>query len=426
MKKVSILLIVFFFSILNVNAKDNVISMNKYLEENFLFIEDSYDKDLAKDGVITGGYYLEEKEEDEEKYNDKQVIIVKYDNKGNLVWKYTYEKLREDNLDFLTYSYDNNGSIDGYLLGVSNEEEKETSLIKLDLEGKVILEKPLNINNEVKVNKIIYDSNNYILIGNNTTNGYLIKLNNNLDIVLNKKSEDLVFYKDITKITKDNNTIGYALIRSLNDTNELVRLNINLDLEKVIKSLEEYDVSYLTNSNQGFILYGITSEVKLKKGDSSYFIINYNSEDSEVWESIGDISVNKEKLIKLLPITKDNQISKYLLLYSNENSNNLEVVNIKIDGEIGEKIKKVYDKYYLLSDFRLKQNTLYVVGQINCTEEETCDYNKNSLLLISTEDKVIEVKDNDSKNILIVIGVFILLIIGTVFIKKKKRLKNAK
>ena len=426
MKKVSILLIVFFFSILNVSAKDNVISMNKYLEENFLFIEDSYGKDLTKDGVITGGYYLEEKEENEEKYNDKQVIIVKYDNKGNLVWKYTYEKLREDNLDFLTYSYDNNGSIDGYLLGVSNEEQIETSLIKLDLEGKVILEKPLTINEQVKINKIVYDSNNYILIGNNTTNSYLIKLNNNLDIVLNKKSEDLVFYKDITKITKDNNTIGYALIRSLNDTNELVRLNINLDLEKVIKSLEEYDVSYLTNSNQGFILYGITSEVKLKKGDSSYFIINYNSEDSEVWESIGDISVNKEKLIKLLPITKDNQISKYLLLYSNENSNNLEVVNIKIDGEIGEKIKKVYDKYYLLSDFRLKQNTLYVVGQINCTEEETCDYNKNSLLLISTEDKVIEVKDNDSKNILIVIGVFILLIIGTVFIKKKKRLKNAK
>ena len=426
MKKVSILLIVFFFSILNVNAKDNVISMNKYLEENFLFIEDSYDKDLTKDGVITGGYYLEEKEEDEEKYNDKQVIIVKYDNKGNLVWKYTYEKLREDNLDFLTYSYDNNGNIDGYLLGVSNEEEIETSLIKLDLEGKVILEKPLTINNEVKVNKIVYDSNNYILIGNNTTNGYLIKLNSNLDIVLDKKSDDLVFYKDLTKITKDNNTIGCALIRTLNDNDELVRLNINLDLEKVIKSLEEYNVSYLTNSNQGFILYGITSEVKLKKGDSSYFIINYNEEDSEVWESIGDISVNKEKLIKLLPITKDNQISKYLLLYSNENSNNLEVVNIKIDGEIGEKIKKVYDKYYLLSDFRLKQNTLYVVGQINCTEEDTCDYNKNSLLLISTEDKVIEVKDNDSKNILIVIGVFILLIVGTVFLKKKKRLKNAK
>ena len=75
---------------------------------------------------------------------------------------------------------------------------------------------------------------------------------------------------------------------------------------------------------------------------------------------------------------------------------------------------------------RKKQNTLYVVGQINCTEEDACDYNKNSLLLISSEDKVIEVKDNDSKNILIVIGVFILLIVGTVFLKKKKRLKNAK
>ena len=71
-------------------------------------------------------------------------------------------------------------------------------------------------------------------------------------------------------------------------------------------------------------------------------------------------------------------------------------------------------------------NILYLVGQINCPKDDTCEYDSNSLFLISDEEKVIEVKDNDSKNILIITGIFIILIIGTVIYRKKRVIKKKK
>ena len=63
---------------------------------------------------------------------------------------------------------------------------------------------------------------------------------------------------------------------------------------------------------------------------------------------------------------------------------------------------------------------LYLIGQITCSKEDTCDYDSNSLFLISDEDKVIEVKEKDSKNILIVLGIItIILIIGIIYKRKK-------
>ena len=74
---------------------------------------------------------------------------------------------------------------------------------------------------------------------------------------------------------------------------------------------------------------------------------------------------------------------------------------------------------YVYLDFNFKGNVLYLVGQINCPKDDTCDYDANSLYLVSDEDKVIEVKDNTGRNIIIGFTIFILLIIGIVFLKKK-------
>ena len=67
---------------------------------------------------------------------------------------------------------------------------------------------------------------------------------------------------------------------------------------------------------------------------------------------------------------------------------------------------------------------LYLVGQINCPKDDDCEYNTNSLFIISDEDKVIEVKDNDSKTILIVLIVFIITIISITWLRRKKKLKS--
>jgi LPXTG-motif cell wall-anchored protein len=70
-----------------------------------------------------------------------------------------------------------------------------------------------------------------------------------------------------------------------------------------------------------------------------------------------------------------------------------------------------------------EKSTLYFVGQIRCPEDDNCEYNQNSLYLISDEDKVIEVEDKDSTGILIVIGSLVILLAGTIYIRKRKRLK---
>ena len=92
---------------------------------------------------------------------------------------------------------------------------------------------------------------------------------------------------------------------------------------------------------------------------------------------------------------------------------------------VKNKIKKIYDEYYDVSDYIFSNDILYLVGQINCPKDDTCEYDSNSLFLVSDEEKVIEVKDNDSRNILIVTGIFIIMIIGTIIIRRKRSLKYA-
>ncbi len=449
MKKISfvlIMLVTIFYSF-NVNAKDTVVSMNKYKEEKFNQILNTYDLEGSVDGLLTGGYVLKEEIElDENKYNDYQAIVVKYDKKNKIVWDYTYGKTKEDYLDYLSYSYDSEGKIDGYLLSVvstgdiNEKSNNETTFIKLDLEGKELLQKPLGINKEIRINKIITTYNEglvdgYIAIGNNSNSSFLIKLDKELKVSWfreESKGNNLsINYLDLVPVTLEKKIVGYSVIKKITDSNnqeisQLIRYNIWGLEPHNITDLSKYNSFYLGESDEGFILYGATSEVKLDKGDASYYLINYNANNENIWETVGESPLDKDKVIRLLPIKEDNLIKEYLLLYSNNIDKSSEVVKIKTDGEIKEKIKKIYDEYYTIEDFMFTDNILYLVGQINCPKDDTCEYDSNSLFLISDEEKVIEVKDNDSKNILIITGIFIILIIGTVIYRKKRVIKKKK
>ena len=114
-----------------------------------------------------------------------------------------------------------------------------------------------------------------------------------------------------------------------------------------------------------------------------------------------------------------NKLKEYLLLYTNATDESIEIVKINLDGVEKNKIKKINNNYYDIYDFSSNKNTLYIVGQINCPEEDDCDYNNNSLFLISDEDKVIEVKESDNKNIIIISIVSVLAIVVLVLLRKK-------
>ena len=452
MKKSSfliILLITIVYSF-NVYAKDTVISLNKYSEEKFNFIEKAYDVEGKHTGYITGGHVLKETIElEDNKYNDYQAIVVKYDDKNKVEWKYLYGQTKEDYLDCLSYTYDAEGKIDGYLLvslATSNVDEpnsNESVFIKLSLDGKEVSQKALNINNQVKINKIVTTYNNegivdgYIAIGNSNGNSsYLIKLDRELNIVWSrttyKDNYEYVNYLDLTTITQDKKVIGYALLKELGKGNlekEIKLFRYNLNGEEPVQigdDFNKYSSYSLAEANDGFIIYGATPEVKLSKGDNSYYLINYNANNENYWETVGDSPLDKDKNVRLLPLKRDNEIKEYLLLYSNNIAKSSEIVKIKADGEIKDKIKKIYDEYYNITEFTFTNDVIYLVGQINCPKDDTCEYDSNSLFLVSDEEKVIEVKDNDSRNVLIIMGIFIIMIIGTILYRRKRTLKYVK
>lgn len=445
MKRISfvlIMLITIFYSF-NVNAKDTIVSMNKYEEERFTSIINGYDTEGKIDGLITGGYVLKEKlSVDDNEYNDYQAIVAKYiDNK--LIWKYTYGKTKEDFLDCLNYSYDTEGKIDGYLLTVietsdfNEESTNETIFIKLSLDGNEISQKQLSIGGQIRINKLIttYDGESnidgYIATGNNDRTSYLIKLDKDLNVVWLREfpNEGVpnINFLDLSLVTKDKQIVGYAVIKEVIDGSnnkniELLRYDITGENYSVITDLNKYDSYSLAEATDGFIVYGATSEVKLDKGDESYYLINYNSLNEDYWETIGESPLDKNKKVILLPIKKDKQIKEYLLLYSNNVDQSTEVVKISIEGEIKDKIKKIYDEYHSIEDFNFSNDILYLVGQVNCPKDDSCAYDSKSLYLISEEEKVIEVKDNDSKSVLIIIGVFFVLLIGIIFYKRKRKM----
>lgn len=425
MKKILFIIILLLIGSYNVYAKDISYSMNKYSTEIFNYIEKAYNSDLKEDGYILGGSVYKEDNDKNDHPGDYQVILVKYDKNDKLVWKYTFGDTKDDYIDYLAYTYDDNGNIDGYLIVCEKTYSiyepnigGNSLIIKIDFDGKLVYEREIN---EGRIKKIIPTKDvednidGYISILNTHSGSSVIKYNKNFDIISRRDFNDIDI-SDITVINENNKLIGYAVIVG----NNLITLDSNLSNDVVINDVSKYDTANLEEAKDGFILYGITSDVKLDKGDSSYYLINYNNGE-EVWETIGDTPSSKDGKTILLPIVKNN-IKKYFLLYKNEVDSSYEVVKINLDGEVIKKIKKINNNYYDFENFYSKGDTIYFVGQIKCPEDESCEYDNNSLYLVSDEDKVIEVKDDTSRNIIIVFSiVFIVLIGGLIFIRRKTR-----
>ena len=238
-----------------------------------------------------------------------------------------------------------------------------------------------------------------------------------------KENYDNIVFTDISNYSYENEHNGYLIIQEQKEddvleTRQLVKLDRDGKWEKiVVPSLEQYSSISITSGFNHFILFGTTEEVKLKKGKQSYFIIHYNQDFEEEWETVGDVAVKPNtKPILLYDLTNG-----YFLLY--QKGQDYEVIYLKSDGTVEKKVKKFMNEYYTFYDFETVEDTLFFVGQINCPDDDNCDTNQKSLYLISSEEKVIEVEDKDSTGILIGLGIVLLLLGGTIYLKRKRRLK---
>ena len=433
MKKLLISIIMLISIIcLDVNAKDTVFSLNKYKEEKWKLIIESYDDENSSDGFLVAGEVLKDViEKENNTYDDTQVLLVKYNKKGKIKWKREYGNTGKDKVYSINYTYQDD-KINGYIAVVdkSYEFDSEENIIHpvilyLDLAGNIINEKELIIDSPI--NKIIDLKDSYLI---QTTNK-LIKLDRDFNIILEhefREENKTITIDDITPIKDNDSIVGYSLIKTTTIDNnkevKLIRVNNNFEGEKEVNnSLSKYSNIHLLQTNNGYILYGVTSDVKIPNGDYTYFILNYDLNDQDTWETVGDISVKKDKTISLFPIKDKDEIKEYFLMYSS--NNNKEIVKIGNDGTIKEKIKKINEDYYNIESFYVKNNTIYIIGQIICPVDDTCDYDSNSLFLISDEDKVVEIKEKDSDSILIISSIFIVLLVIGIIIKKKRRLRSS-
>ena len=423
----------------NVYAKDTALSLNKYSSSELELIEDAYDKNGKVDGMVSAGTYLKELVDvDDKEYEDYQVMLIKYSNNGKLLWKYSYGKTTADKIRGLSYTYDDNGNVSGYLLvvpktrNIAEETNNTPVFIVVDKEGKEKEIKESTLANTY-VNKIITISNSnnkeYILIGHKEVEskeiGIIAKFDNKLNLVWEKeineeKNTDII---DITYTKNDNNIINYIAVTKTSETYKVIKYDYDGNYIKEIKSeFETGDSPKVTLSNNGFILYGITNEVKLKNDKTtSYYIEMYNLNDEKKWETIGTVPINSSKKLSLLEQTQEAKIVEYLLMYQNDDTS-VEIVKIDLEGNIIEKVKKIKNEYYNINAFNNRDKTIYFVGQINCQEDDNCEYDSTSLFLISDEEKVIEVESSTNINIVIFcIGIVSLTLI-MILIKKRKRI----
>lgn len=423
MKKVILLILLFILSIQNVSAKDTVFSINKYAEENLTIIKDSYNSEQKKDGYLVAGTIVKDKKTEEE---NKEFILTKYKKNGNISWIYQYENNINETSMNLNYFY-NEEELIGYLveLEILNEENISKSIfLIIDLDGNLLEEKETNLEGNEIIQEIInIQQDGYIAISNIIDNNIvkksrLIRYNKDLEIIWIKEEIEAK-YKKIIELSEE----GYLILREKQTEDKTSLLDIikvdkegnNIEVKQT--NLEKYQSLSLLSLEDAYIIYGLTPEVKLKNGQYSYFINKYNNNGEELWELIGDDPVKDKNLIQLNFI--DN---KLLLSYKNASDNSYEVVKVTDDGVIEKKVKKIHNDYYKLNYFLSNKNTLYFVGQINCPEDDNCDFDNNSLFLISDEDKVIEVKEKDNNNILISFGILLLMIMGMLIIKKRRRL----
>ena len=447
MKKLFIFVIslIMFISI-DVFAMDTLFSINKYTEEDINFIEKSYDNEGNSDGFVVAGKYLNKKhEKGEVDFFDYQVMIVKYNKSGKIKWKLDYGKTCEDVIYDLDYSYDDDGNINGYLLLMNQTYDVENKnkldiplLINIDLEGNLVGETiPFSDGREYVFNKLesIYSNGkfeNYVLSGykidNNNKVGLIAKLDNNFSIIWSSEYKESGYLNsniyDIVCINKDNECDGYASLVTLEDEEynritKLIQFDKSGNYVRIVKEdFEEVDGPKLALSNNGFIIYGLTDEVKLKNNKfTSYYLVNYDSNFNSVWETVGDSFSKDTKYLVLYPV-KSKMVNNYLLMYKNSSDSSIEIVKINNEGILEEKVKKINNEYYDINNFISRKDVLYFVGNIKCPEYDNCGYVTNSLFLISTEDKVIEVKADDNENILLVSGIIVILLVLLIVLRK--------
>ena len=450
MKKVVILFITVITILLgnyNVYAKDTFKTINKYKEENLDYIIKSYDDKNKVDGLITAGTYIEEKKDsDDNLIEDKQVIVVKYDNEGKVIWKYDYGKNSEDTLFYLSYSYNPSGEIDGYLLVVNEindtteKNNPSPTFIKLDKKGKVEKEQTTSLPENTIITKITKSYNSdkmvdgYILVGSKIVDNKTVGLISKYDLDLNKQWDNTYNENDFSSIII-NDIVGikefesYYIIGSLENKNEkkykLIRYDLDGNIQETIKEdFDEKDNPKLEEFNDSYLVYGYNHNVKLKNNKSiSYYIIKYNSNNEEDWETISNTPTDDTKVLKIQPVIKNGKMIEFLIMATNDNDSSIEITRIDAEGIIKNKVKKINNDYYSINSFDLSNNILYFVGQITCPDEDNCDYNMKSLFLISTEDKVIEVQKDDNTSILVISGIVLLLII-VLYILKRMANKN--
>ena len=423
----------------NAYAADTVYSLNKYDEEKFETIIDSYDKDMKQDGFIAAGTILKETNKiDEEEYDDYQVILVKYDVTGKVKWTFNYGKTDVDQLDSLEYTYDEENKINGYLIVMnkSNDIEEEKSntsvFVKVDLNGKLVEEKEILLEENSKINKIIAvidqdkNLNSYIAIGKSDY-PFIAKYDANLNLVFVKKyTLENTIFNDIS-IVRNQKTIDSYVISVTENKEKIINKVIRYDLEgNEVSTLTTNEYTHakiqFLQDNNGILIYGLTNQVKLDDLDSpTYYLIKYNVENNIEWETIGNIPISKINEVKLI-----NNHNEYLIMYTNENDKSNEIVKIDFEGNIKNKVKKIKNDYYNITNFNTYNNTIYFIGQITCPEDETCDYDSNSLFIISDQDKVIEVQQKEASSISLVTILSIVAIVLIILVRKKTKEKKNK
>lgn len=426
MKKVVFLIIYILFLILGmqVYAKDTIYSLNKYSEEEYQYILKSYKEDTL-DGFVVAGTYNHKK--------NTQIVLVKYNKDGSISWEYDYEKDSQEELNGLSYLYDEENDINGYLLVVKNTED--IVFVKVDLNGKLIEEVSLNLGNNIEINDLKPIKNDeeitgYILVGKKADSAFMTQYDKNLnqvwirEYVKDNTSQEL---KEVIYISN----VGYYGLVSIdeNKTYQLLKYDLNGNILKIVKDdFEENDIPHLKGEKNTYIIYGITQEVKLPNNEmGSYYVMKFDTEEKEIWETVGDSPVDSSNTIQLQTNTLEDETKEYLILLTNRSDNSIEVVRLGSDGIIQDKVKKIKNDYYRINEFISSGNTMYFVGQINCPEDDNCDYDAKSLFLVSDEDKVIEVQDKDSKTILIITGIILLgTVIGYGLRKRKKLIETKK
>jgi len=432
MKKTFMVIICLFILLfgIDVYAKDSIYTLNKYSEEEYDFILKN------KNSFVVAGTFLKTTlTEDDNEYLDYQVMLVKYNKNNQIKWKYNYGSNMSDSLYALNYHYDSELNIDGYVLVVDKTMDyQEHTTIKpmfiiIDDDGKNIGEVDTYLEEDSYVNNMIYTTNNegiidgYLLVGKCHDKSFIAKYDLSLNKIWNKDYTLDGVSTSIEEVEQVNDSYVMVLFDNNNNTYKISKFDNNGDFVKIIKEdFEKDDVPHIMKNDNKYIIYGYTDEVKLnKKSATSYYLIQYNENDEVDWDLIGDVNVNKKKLIKLISVYDKDTLIGFNLMYTNGNDNSIEVVKINVDGTIGNKIKKIKNNYYKINDFITKKDTIYFIGQIDCPDDDSCDYDSSCLFLVSDENKVIEVKDNDSKNILVIGGLIIVVIYLVVFYVKKRR-----